>query len=65
MATIHGTAAMGRPHRLAVLWRSTIGKKYVAAVTGVLLAGFVIALAAAAVLTAAALVVVRRRQAPT
>jgi succinate dehydrogenase / fumarate reductase cytochrome b subunit len=32
-----------RPHRLLALWRSTIGKKYVAAVTGVLLAGFVIA----------------------
>lgn len=32
-----------RPHRLIALWRSTIGKKYVAAVTGVLLAGFVIA----------------------
>ena len=32
-----------RPHRLLSLWRSTIGKKYVAAITGVLLAGFVIA----------------------
>jgi succinate dehydrogenase / fumarate reductase cytochrome b subunit len=32
-----------RPHRLLALWRSTIGKKYVAAVTGVLLAGFVVA----------------------
>jgi succinate dehydrogenase / fumarate reductase cytochrome b subunit len=32
-----------RPHRLLTMWRSTIGKKYVAAVTGVLLAGFVIA----------------------
>ncbi|HEY2160775.1 MAG TPA: succinate dehydrogenase cytochrome b subunit [Solirubrobacteraceae bacterium] len=32
-----------RPHRLRALWRSTIGKKYVVAVTGLLLAGFVIA----------------------
>jgi succinate dehydrogenase / fumarate reductase cytochrome b subunit len=32
-----------RPHRTLALWRSTLGKKYVAAVTGVLLAGFVIA----------------------
>jgi succinate dehydrogenase / fumarate reductase, cytochrome b subunit len=42
MATIHGTAAMGRPHRLAVLWRSTIGKKYVAAVTGAIIATWVV-----------------------
>jgi succinate dehydrogenase / fumarate reductase, cytochrome b subunit len=38
-----GSAVDYRPHRLRTLWRSTIGKKYVAAVTGVLLAGFVIA----------------------
>jgi succinate dehydrogenase / fumarate reductase cytochrome b subunit len=29
-------------HRLAILWRSTIGKKYVAAVTGLVLAIFVV-----------------------
>ena len=28
---------MGRPHRLAVLWRSTIGKKLIMAVTGLIL----------------------------
>jgi succinate dehydrogenase / fumarate reductase cytochrome b subunit len=39
----HGQAIDYRPHRLRTLWHSTIGKKYVAAVTGVLLAGFVIA----------------------
>ncbi len=39
----HGAAVDYRPHRLLVLWRSTIGKKYVAAITGVLLAGFVVA----------------------
>jgi succinate dehydrogenase / fumarate reductase cytochrome b subunit len=39
----HGQAIDYRPHRLKTLWRSTIGKKYVAAVTGVMLAGFVIA----------------------
>src|SRR5438067_911242 len=32
-----------RPHRLRALWNSTLGKKYVIAITGVLLAGFVIA----------------------
>jgi succinate dehydrogenase / fumarate reductase cytochrome b subunit len=32
-----------RPHRLRSLWNSTLGKKYVVAVTGVLLVGFVIA----------------------
>jgi succinate dehydrogenase / fumarate reductase cytochrome b subunit len=42
MATIHGTAGLSRPHRLGVLWRSTIGKKYVAAVTGVLIAVWVV-----------------------
>jgi succinate dehydrogenase / fumarate reductase, cytochrome b subunit len=31
-----------RPHRLLALWRSTLGKKYVAAVTGAILAVFVI-----------------------
>ncbi len=30
------------PHRLRILWRSTIGKKYVAAVTGVILAVWVV-----------------------
>jgi succinate dehydrogenase / fumarate reductase cytochrome b subunit len=39
----HGHTIDYRPHRLKTLWHSTIGKKYVAAVTGVLLAGFVIA----------------------
>lgn len=39
----HGHAIDYRPHRLRALWHSTIGKKYVAAVTGILLAGFVIA----------------------
>jgi succinate dehydrogenase / fumarate reductase cytochrome b subunit len=42
-AAIHGTHPDYRPHRLQALWRSTIGKKYVAAITGILLAGFVIA----------------------
>jgi succinate dehydrogenase / fumarate reductase cytochrome b subunit len=32
-----------RPHRLRTLWHSTIGKKYVAAVSGVVLALFVVA----------------------
>jgi succinate dehydrogenase / fumarate reductase cytochrome b subunit len=32
-----------RPHRTLALWRSTIGKKYVVAVTGVILALFVVA----------------------
>src|SRR5438105_10559384 len=31
-----------RPHRLLALWRSTLGKKYVVAVTGVILAIFVV-----------------------
>jgi succinate dehydrogenase / fumarate reductase, cytochrome b subunit len=31
-----------RPHRLLALWRSTIGKKYVAAVTGVIIAIWVV-----------------------
>jgi succinate dehydrogenase / fumarate reductase, cytochrome b subunit len=39
----HSATPDQRPHRLLALWRSTIGKKYVAAVTGVLLAGFVVA----------------------
>jgi len=42
MAT-HGAPIDYRPHRLLSLWRTTIGKKYVAAITGVLLVGFVIA----------------------
>jgi succinate dehydrogenase / fumarate reductase cytochrome b subunit len=39
----HGHAIDYRPHRLRTLWRSTIGKKYVAAVTGMILALFVVA----------------------
>ncbi|HEY5318595.1 MAG TPA: succinate dehydrogenase cytochrome b subunit [Solirubrobacteraceae bacterium] len=39
----HGQAIDYRPHRLRALWRSTIGKKYVAAVTGIILALFVVA----------------------
>jgi succinate dehydrogenase / fumarate reductase cytochrome b subunit len=31
-----------RPHRLISLWRTTIGKKYVAAVTGAIIAGWVV-----------------------
>ncbi len=31
-----------RPHRLLALWRSTIGKKYVAALTGVIIAVWVV-----------------------
>jgi succinate dehydrogenase / fumarate reductase cytochrome b subunit len=38
-----GHAIDYRPHRLQALWRSTIGKKYVAAVTGLILALFVVA----------------------
>lgn len=32
-----------RPHRLRKLWRTTIGKKYVVAITGVILALFIVA----------------------
>lgn len=39
----HGHAIDYRPHRLRTLWHSTIGKKYVAAVTGIILALFVVA----------------------
>jgi succinate dehydrogenase / fumarate reductase, cytochrome b subunit len=35
-------ASDGRPHRLLALWRSTIGKKYVAALSGLILAIFVV-----------------------
>jgi succinate dehydrogenase / fumarate reductase cytochrome b subunit len=42
-AGTRATAADYRPRRLLTLWHSTIGKKYVAAVTGLLLAGFVVA----------------------
>jgi succinate dehydrogenase cytochrome b subunit len=35
-------AKVGPPHRLMTLWRSSIGKKYVAAVTGVVLATWVV-----------------------
>jgi succinate dehydrogenase / fumarate reductase, cytochrome b subunit len=38
-----GQAIDYRPHRLQTLWRSTIGKKYVTAVTGLILALFVVA----------------------
>src|SRR5438132_10417377 len=31
-----------RPHRLKALWNSTIGKKYVVAITGLILATFVV-----------------------
>jgi succinate dehydrogenase / fumarate reductase cytochrome b subunit len=41
--SVHGTHPDYRPRRLRALWSSTIGKKYVAAITGALLAGFVIA----------------------
>ncbi|HWF73431.1 MAG TPA: succinate dehydrogenase cytochrome b subunit [Solirubrobacteraceae bacterium] len=39
----HSHATDYRPHRLRTLWHSTIGKKYVAAVTGTILALFVVA----------------------
>jgi succinate dehydrogenase / fumarate reductase cytochrome b subunit len=39
----HATDIDYRPHRLKTLWHSTIGKKYVAAVTGIILALFVVA----------------------
>ena len=42
MAT-HGASIDYRPHRLLSLWRSTIGKKYVAAITGVIIAVWVVA----------------------
>jgi succinate dehydrogenase / fumarate reductase cytochrome b subunit len=38
----HGAAIEYRPHRLLTLWRTTIGKKYVAAVTGVVIAVWVV-----------------------
>jgi succinate dehydrogenase / fumarate reductase cytochrome b subunit len=41
MAT-HGASIDYRPHRLLSLWRSTIGKKYVAAITGVIIAVWVV-----------------------
>jgi succinate dehydrogenase / fumarate reductase, cytochrome b subunit len=37
-----GAAGDARPHRLLTLWRSTIGKKYVAAITGVMIAIWVV-----------------------
>jgi succinate dehydrogenase / fumarate reductase cytochrome b subunit len=40
--TLHGTHPDYRPHRLQILWRSTIGKKYVAAVTGIIIAVWVV-----------------------
>ncbi len=39
----HSHAIDYRPHRLNTLWHSTIGNKYVAAVTGLILALFVVA----------------------
>jgi succinate dehydrogenase / fumarate reductase cytochrome b subunit len=41
MAT-QGASIDYRPHRLLSLWRSTIGKKYVAAITGVIIAIWVV-----------------------
>jgi succinate dehydrogenase / fumarate reductase cytochrome b subunit len=41
-AAIHGTHPDYRPHRLLALWRSTIGKKYVAAITGVIIAVWIV-----------------------
>jgi succinate dehydrogenase / fumarate reductase, cytochrome b subunit len=38
----HGVHIDYRPHRLLALWRSTIGKKYVAALTGVIIAAWVV-----------------------
>jgi succinate dehydrogenase / fumarate reductase cytochrome b subunit len=40
--TTHGAPIDYRPHRLLSLWRSTIGKKYVAAITGVIIATWVV-----------------------
>jgi succinate dehydrogenase / fumarate reductase cytochrome b subunit len=40
--SVHGAAAGSRPGRLMTLWRSTIGKKYVAAITGVMIAIWVV-----------------------
>jgi succinate dehydrogenase / fumarate reductase cytochrome b subunit len=40
--TTHDAHLDYRPHRLVSLWRSTIGKKYVVAVTGLILAVFVV-----------------------
>jgi succinate dehydrogenase / fumarate reductase cytochrome b subunit len=40
--TTHGTPIDYRPHRLLSLWRTTIGKKYVAAVTGLIIAIWVV-----------------------
>jgi succinate dehydrogenase / fumarate reductase cytochrome b subunit len=42
VAIHHGAVRDYRPHRLLALWRSTIGKKYVAAVTGVIIATWVV-----------------------
>jgi succinate dehydrogenase / fumarate reductase cytochrome b subunit len=40
--TTHGAPIDYRPHRLLSLWRTTIGKKYVAAVTGIIIAIWVV-----------------------
>jgi succinate dehydrogenase / fumarate reductase cytochrome b subunit len=40
--TTHGAPIDYRPHRLIGLWRTTIGKKYVAAITGVIIAVWVV-----------------------
>jgi succinate dehydrogenase / fumarate reductase cytochrome b subunit len=40
--TMHSAHVDYRPHRLLTLWRSTLGKKYVVAVTGLILAIFVV-----------------------
>jgi succinate dehydrogenase / fumarate reductase cytochrome b subunit len=38
----HGATIDYRPHRLLTLWRTTIGKKYVAAVTGAIIAIWIV-----------------------
>jgi succinate dehydrogenase / fumarate reductase cytochrome b subunit len=40
--TTHGVPIDYRPRRLMALWRTTIGKKYVAAITGVIIAVWVV-----------------------
>jgi succinate dehydrogenase / fumarate reductase cytochrome b subunit len=40
--TTHGVPINYRPRRLMALWRTTIGKKYVAAITGVIIALWVV-----------------------
>jgi succinate dehydrogenase / fumarate reductase cytochrome b subunit len=40
--TTHGAPIDYRPHRLLSLWRTTIGKKYVAAISGVIIAVWIV-----------------------